>query len=756
MLALACTRPPASAPTDRLPGAEEFAPELRERLRVGADAAPPSAAQRTHHRRADGSPRFTNRLILERSPYLLQHAHNPVSWYPWGDEAFARARSEGKPVFLSVGYSTCHWCHVMEEESFEDLEIAQYLNEHYVAIKVDREERPDVDDTYMTAVQLLTRNGGWPLNVWLTAAREPFFGGTYFPPRDGERGTGLLTVLGQLHDTYAEHPLTVAHQARQLSAQVRSVATLPASAATPGAAPIRRAFAEYRRRFDATYGGFGGAPKFPTPAVLDFLLRYHRRSGDPDALAMVTQTLTRMAAGGIYDQLGGGFHRYATDRAWRVPHFEKMLYDNAQLASVYLDAYRLTRDPELARVVAETLAAMARDLGAPCGAFYAASDADSAAGEGKYFVWTEEDLAAALDPAELAVVRAYYGVTAAGNLDGANVLAVTRPAAEVATELGTTPAELATVLAAARTRLREARAARPAPAVDTKILAGWNGLMISACARAGVVLDDPAWIARARRAAECVLGTMWDGSRLRRSDGSAAGSEAFLDDYAFLAAGLVDLYEATFDARWLRDAIGLHARLDAAFADDAGGYFLTAAEHEAPIVRAKPADDGALPSGNAIAADTALRLAEITGDERHRQRATAALRALQPVLTRAPTSAPRLLGALEFSLDRPPEIVIVRAGADDARAERLLAVARRAYLPNRALIAAVDGADLTRQQELIPLLEGKQARDGVATAYVCEARVCALPTSDPTVLERQLTKVHPLPADDAAAVAERD
>ncbi len=753
--AAGCDRGPRAQPIESPPGAKEFSPELSARLRQALDAEPASDAPRTRHRRADGSPRYTNRLILETSPYLLQHAHNPVNWYPWGDEAFAKARSEGKTVFVSIGYATCHWCHVMEEESFEDLEIATYLNEHYVAIKVDREERPDVDETYMAAVQLLTGNGGWPLSVWLTPARQPFFGGTYFPPRDGERGPGFLSVLHELRDAYRDHPLTVARQATELTARIERAATVARGEGAPGAAVLHRAFAQYRSSFDATYGGFGGAPKFPMPAALDFLLRYHRRAGDAAALAMVTQTLTRMAAGGIYDQVGGGFHRYATDRAWQIPHFEKMLYDNAELADVYLEAYQATGDGSFARIARETLTAVARDMTAPSGGFYAASDADSADGEGRYFVWNGAELAAALDPDQLAAVRAYYGVTAEGNFHGANVLHVAGAPADVATELGTTPAALDEVLAGARARLRAARAARPAPRVDTKILAGWNGLMISAFAHGAAALGDPDLLEHARRAAEFVMQTMWDGVRLRRSDDSP--TEGFLEDYAFLAAGLLDLYDATFETDWLRDAIRLHERLAAQFWDETdGGFFLTGGGHEPLLVRWKPADAGALPSANAIAVDSLLRLAELTGKDGYRRRAAETLRAFAPAIERAPTRAPRLLGAVEFFLDQPFEIVVVSAGAADPRAQRLLEVARRRYLPNRVLVAAAEGRALARQRELIPLVESKVAIGGAATAYVCERGVCALPTGDPAVLARQLSKVRPLPPGDGGAAADAD
>jgi uncharacterized protein YyaL (SSP411 family) len=739
LLAVGCSgRHPA--PIDPLPGAAPYPEALRERLGTALAEQPAGYRPHTRHLRPDGSPRWTNRLILESSPYLLQHAHNPVDWYPWGEEAFARARQESRPVLLSIGYSTCHWCHVMEEESFEDEEIAAYLNQHYIAIKVDREERPDLDATYMSAVQLLTGSGGWPMTVWLTPERQPFFGGTYFPARDGDRGvrTGFLTLLERADDVFAQHPLDVAEQAQALTDAMRRLATPPPGDAGPDAEVLRRAFVQFRAGFDPVHGGFGGAPKFPSPATLDFLLRWHRRTGDPEALAMVTLTLEQMAAGGIHDQIGGGFHRYATDAAWRVPHFEKMLSDNAQLATVYLEAWQATGREDFARVVRDVLDWASREMTAPGGAFYGAMDADSEGEEGRFYLWTPDEVSAVLDPGAAAAALAYWDVTEAGQVAGRSVLATPRPLAAVAADLGTDPARLAATLDAARARLRAARARRVPPHRDHKIVAAWNGLMISAFARAGAALHEPRYVERAAAAASFVLDEMRPGGHLARTwAGGASHGAGFLDDHAFLAAGLLDLHEATGDDRWLREALALHEVLAREFWDDAaGGFFTTTTDrHEDVIARMKPEGGGALPSGNAVAAENLLRLAELTGDDAHRRRAERTLAAYGTALARRPAGAPDLLAAVDYWLDRPKEIVIVTAGGDG---RALLDVVQRRYVPNRVLVVA-DEDDLARRQALLPLLADKHALGGIATAYVCERGACKLPTTDGKVLAEQLS-----------------
>lgn len=744
-------RTDAAVVGDPLPGARERDPDLVRRLRDAVERET-GEKPRTRHVRADGTARFTNRLILERSPYLRQHAHNPVDWHPWGDEAFARAKTERKLILLSIGYSTCHWCHVMEEESFEDEAIATRLNADYVAIKVDREERPDVDGTYLQAVALLTGGGGWPMTVWLTPDRDVFFAGTYFPPRDGERGArrGFLTLLERWAEHHRRDSASLLTEGRMLTARVHALADVSAADAVPGRAVLDAAFARYRAAFDREHGGFGRAPKFPMPATLEFLLRYHRRTGEPDALAMVDRTLAAMAAGGVRDQLGGGFHRYATDAAWQVPHFEKMLYDNAQLASVYLAGWQATGRAELADVARATLDDLLRNLRADGGAFRTAIDADDPGGEGAYYTWTPAEIDAAL-PADLAaLVRDYYGVVPAGNFDGRTVLHVARADAGAAALLA--PPELALMLADARERLRTVRATRPAPLVDGKVLASWNGLAISAFARVGAALQEPRYVEAARAAAVFVLDQMRVDGRLHRvyADGAAA-QPAFLDDYAFLAAGLLDLYEATFDLRWLDEAERLHAALAEDFWDPSqGGYFETGRDRDPALPRGKPADDGALPSGNAVAAENLVRLATLRDDEPARTRAVGCIRALGRQLEAAPTSAPRLLGVLEALLDRAREIVIVEpqeGGGETAAALRRVVATR--YLPNRALAFVRNGAALESARRALPFVGEKTTLDGRATAYVCERGRCLAPTSDPETLGRQLAVAHPLPAAEA-------
>ena len=747
-------RPPASPPMtatialERLPGAPPWTPALRERLSRAALAVDAREAPRTRQRRADGGPRYTNRLILETSPYLLQHAHNPVDWYPWGDEAFAGALAEQRPVLLSIGYSTCHWCPVMEEESFDDEEIAAYLNANYVAIKVDREQRPDLDATYLDAVLTLTGNAGWPMTVWLTPSRQPFYGTTYVPARDGDRGArvGFLTMLRGLRATYDENPLRIAQHADAITDRMRALAAPPPGDALPGVGVLRRAYAEYATTFDETHGGFGDAPKFPPPAALAFLLRYHRRSGDAHALAMVTRTLEAMAAGGIHDHVGGGFHRYATDAAWEVPHFEKILADNAQLALVYLEAYQVTRRQDFADVAREILDYVAREMSAPTGGFYTATDADSDGREGAFFVWTPDEVHATVNEGLATAVLTYYGVEAPGNFEGATVLHAPRPLDVVARELGTDPERLRFLLSEARRALAERRAARPRPATDTKIVTAWNGLMISAFARGGVVLDAPAFVARARAAARLLLDARTPDGRLPRSlIAGAAQGDAFLDDYADLATALVDLYDATFDPGWLRAALELHATLAARFWDGKhGGFFATPSDVAPTLARRKPDDDLPLPSGNAVAAEGLLRLAELTGDETLRRRAEDTVRALASTLTQAPTRAPRLLAVVDFLLDRPREIAIVDPTAHED--PRLLRTARMRFDPNHVL-AVVREDELPTRTAIIPWLADKRALDGHSTAYVCTRGVCALPTSDSTRLDRQLAEVVPLPAD---------
>jgi hypothetical protein len=697
---------------------------------------------------ARGLPPGTNRLALEASPYLLQHAHNPVDWYAWGDEAFARARREHKPVLLSIGYSTCHWCHVMAEESFEDGEIAAYLNANYVAIKVDREARPDLDALYMTAVQAMGVSGGWPLTVWLTPDRKPFYGGTYFPPRTGVRGAriGFLALLERLRTVYDEDPARVAEAADDIAARVAQAVAPEPGDGLPGAASLFLAYRLSVAGFDEEHGGFGRAPKFPQPGQLAFLLRYARRTGERHARDMVVQTLDAMARGGIHDHVGGGFHRYSTDAAWRVPHFEKMLYDNALLALVYLEGAQASGRPDLAAVTRDVLDYLARDMTGPDGTFHAASDADSEGEEGRYFTWTGSEIDAVLPAEQARLVRTYFALPP-GSADGErSVLAAPHPLPEVAAALGITPAAAETLLVDARTTLAAARARRTPPHVDRKVIAAWNGLAISAFARAGGALGEPRYTAIAVRAADATLKLLGRGERLAHHalDGRATG-EAFLDDYAFLEAACLDLFEATGEARWFEQALRLQRTLDTHFHDDVhGGYFATAHDHERLLAREKPSDDGALPSGNAVALDDLLRLAAFTGDDAYRARADRLLRALGETLTRRPLAAAHLLGGLERRLDTAKEVVIVTPG-DPAEAAPLLQRLAEIYLPNRALVVVPAGAAQRALSPLVPLVDAKTVLGGSPTAYVCEHGTCKLPTTDPDTFARLLAETAPLP-----------
>ena len=723
-------------------------PEVDEKLASALAAKGATYRPRTRHLLPGGQPPYTNRLILESSPYLLQHAHNPVSWYAWGDAPFERAREEGKPVFLSIGYSTCHWCHVMEEESFEDEEIARYLNEHYVAIKVDREERPAVDALYLKAVIMMTGSGGWPATLLLTPGREPFFGGTYFPARDGDRGgaTGLLTILRELHGIYELHPDKVAEVTQEVVRRLQSRSQSAAAGALPGAQAITQAVLHLARAFDSMHGGFGSAPKFPEPAILELLARYHRRTRDPKALQMLERTLEAMAAGGIHDQIGGGFHRYSTDDRWLVPHFEKMLYDNAQLAVAYLEGFQVTGREDFARVARETLNYLDRQMSDPEGGFYSAMDADSPGPdgrgeEGRFFTWTPSEIESVLGHDRARSAIAWFGVVSRGQVDGRSVLHTPATLEQAARKLKTSAPQLLNRIEFARKNLYGARARRLPPARDEKVVAAWNGLAISAFARASQVLGKPSYAARASRAAEFLIRDMKPGERLVRSwKGEAVGKPGTLDDYAFVAQGLLDLYEANHDPRWLEEATALADQVEKHFADPGGGFFLTADDDEVLLARDKPTYDGAEPSGNAVAAMNLLRLAEFRSDDRLRRLAEKVLIAFAPQIQDG-SSVPAKMSALDYALDKPLEIVVVAPVPGAATA--LEEAQRRIFVPNRVYIVATEGEDLVAQRRLVPLLEGKRARWGKATAYVCRGRVCELPTSDPKLFAAQLARSEP-------------
>ncbi len=718
--------------TETHPGTEAYSPALTKELAKGVEDQRVDYRPRTHHLKKDGSARFTNRLILEASPYLLQHAHNPVNWYPWSEEAFETARELNRPVLLSIGYSTCHWCHVMEEESFEDLEIAEFLNQHYVAIKVDREERPDVDSLYMTAVQAMIGGGGWPMTVWLTPDGKPFHAATYIPARDGDRGTrhGFLTQLGLLKDAYADQPDRVDQVSNSLVERIRAMLGElgPRVEEIPGVEVIDTAAASYAGRYDHQLGGLNQSPKFPSHLPARLMLRVAQRQSEHSYLEMATHTLHAMASGGMYDQLGGGFHRYSTDRKWLVPHFEKMLYDNALLVPAYVEAQQATGSEArggLSVVALDVLNYLDRDMSSPEGGFFSATDADSRNSEGEmeegwFFTWTPEELVKHLGAESAKDLTKAYNVVEAGHLDGRSILHLS------ANRPGVLDQNLEL-----RERLRQIRALRPAPLLDDKVLTSWNGLAISAFAGAGRALNRPELVSRAQRAAEFLTEKMILDDRLYRvfRNGQVRGA-AVLDDYAFLIAGLLDLYEASGNSAWAEHAAALQAVLDDHYWDASGGYFLTADDGEQLLAREKPAYDGAEPSGNSIAAMNLLRWSEMTGKDRFRKRADELFTALGGRLEQSPTALAELLLALDFRHAQPKEIVLV-AATELAELAPFQAVLRSTFRPNLVTLQAIEGSDLERQTKIFPVLEGKYAIDGQPTAYVCQAGACKRPTTDP-------------------------
>ena len=695
----------------------------------------------------------TNRLANEKSPYLLQHAHNPVDWYAWGPEAFAKARAENKPIFLSVGYSTCHWCHVMERESFENGQIADILNREYVAIKVDREERPDVDRIYMTFVQATTGSGGWPMSVWLTPDLQPFFGGTYFPPENRWGHPGFGSVLTQVAAAWRDHTDQCRESAADVVEQLKKqVAVAPAHAGGVAfdQATLESGFQIFRRTFDTRLGGFGGAPKFPRPSVFNFLLRHHARTGRQEALDMVLLTLREMAKGGMNDQLGGGFHRYSVDGRWFVPHFEKMLYDQAQLAISYLEAYQITAGAQYAATARAIFDYVLRDMTDPGGGFYSAEDADSAIdpahpdlkGEGAFYIWSLEEIQRVLgDGAAPFCYR--YGVEPDGNVEsdphgeftGKNILYQAHTSEETAARFGIAVESLEE----SRRKLFAARAQHVRPHLDDKVLTSWNGLMISALAQGGAILGEPRYAEAARRAAEFLLARMYDagsGILLRRYRQGDAAIPGFLDDYAALTQGLLDLYEAQFDLRHLQAAVRLTEKQRELFEDAvSGGFFSSAAGEQDLVLRVKEDYDGAEPSGNSLAAMNLLRLAQMTGRADFRESAGKTFAAFASRLSHVPVAVPQMLAACEWVMGQPREVIV--AGERTA-AGALLATLRARFVPSKVVLL-VDSeearAELTKG---VPSIGSMTELGGRAAAYVCRNYTCQLPVTEPADLAKLL------------------
>ena len=675
------------------------------------------------------TPKHTNRLIHETSPYLLQHAHNPVDWYPWGEEALERAKREQKPILLSIGYSACHWCHVMERESFENEEIAAVMNELFINIKVDREERPDLDEIYMNAVQVMTRQGGWPMTVFLTPDLKPFYGGTYYPPTDRYGRPGFPKVMEAVAEAFKDKHTQVLEQADQLTAQLNQISNVVDPHEHELTEQLmQNAFQHYRSQFDSHHGGFGNAPKFPPSMGLPFLLRYWHHSGNANALEMVELTLEKMARGGMYDQLGGGFHRYSTDAHWLVPHFEKMLYDNAQLVVAYFEAFQATQKPFYRDIAVETLDYVLREMyDAENGGFYSTQDADSEGVEGKFFVWEPNDVEDIIGEENAEIFCEYYDITPQGNFEGENILHVQTPSDIFARKLRIELEDLDALLADGKQKLFEEREKRIKPGLDDKILTSWNGIMIRGMAMGYQLTGKPEYLEACEKSAEFVLTTLSqdNGLLLRTYRSGKSHLNAYLEDYSYFIAGLIGLYEASFEPRWLTEAERLaHIMIDQ-FGDDAGdGFFFTGKAHETLIVQSKSAYDGATPSGASMAIHSLLRLAKHLDNPEFHDKAVETLKLYFHQMEGMPSGSGQLLCELAFLLSTPKEIAIV-GEKGDAKTAAMLAALHGTYQPNK-IVALSESAD----GQTLPLLVGKIQVDDTATAYVCENYACQAPTTD--------------------------
>jgi uncharacterized protein YyaL (SSP411 family) len=700
-----------------------------------------------------------NRLIHEKSPYLLQHAHNPVDWYPWGELAFQKAHQENKPIFLSIGYSTCHWCHVMERESFENPGVAEILNRFYVSIKVDREERPDVDRVYMTFVQSTTGSGGWPMSVFLTPELKPFLGGTYYPPDDRYGRPGFGSLLTRIAEVWEKSPEKIIDQGAQFT---EAIETHLREAQSAESSPLTLSWLEngYRQLasgFDPEEGGFSSAPKFPRPSVFNFLLRYWRRTQKKASLDMAEFTLRKMAQGGIYDHLGGGFHRYSVDGRWHVPHFEKMLYDQAQLAVSYAEIVQATGDLEFEQPLRETLDYVLRDLSSPEGGFYSAEDADSfpqenspEKKEGAFYVWTQEEIDGALTSEESLVFRRMYGVERVGNvaaasdphseLTGQNVLFRANDRELVAKLTGRDEAEVSQLISTAKQKLKSVRDQRPRPHLDDKIVTAWNGLMISGFAKGFQVLGEPRYLAAAQRAGHFLQMKLYPGRLLRSYRETAGLTNGFAEDYAFLIQGLLDLYESDFDVRWLKWAGELQVQMNAFFADPKGGYFSTEAGAQDILFRMKEDHDGAEPSANSVAAMNLSRLAKIFDRKEFQHAAARLIGSFNGSLERMPAALPQMLAALDATLTEPMQIILA-GPKDEAETRQLLGVIRKCYLPNKVVLLVDGGESQGWLAQHIEALKFMAPLEGRAAAYVCRNFTCELPVTKTEELAKILEKI---------------
>src|SRR5262245_52290889 len=681
------------------------------------------------HFNQDGTPKYTNRLVNETSPYLLQHAHNPVDWHAWGEEAFKRARQEDKPIHLSIGYSACHWCHRMSEDCFEDEAIAQLMNDNFVSIKVDREERPDLDTIYMNAVQMMTGSGGWPMTVFLTPDGKPFYGGTYFPPVDRYGMPGFPRVLISVAEAYSARRDEIESSAEGMLGELKRLNRVVApKGELEGGLSYEiadHAANHLLRTLDPVYGGFGGKPKFPPSMTLQFLLRQYHRTKDASALNAVELTLNKMANGGIYDQLGGGFHRYSVDERWLVPHFEKMLYDNALLSRVYTDAYLATGNEFYKRVAVETLDYVAREMTDKDGGFYSTQDADSEGEEGKFFVWTPEEVVALLGQEDALLFNRYFDVSEMGNFEGHNILHVDEDIDVIARLMRVSRERLAEAVERGKRILFEAREKRVKPYRDEKILTAWNGLMMRSFAEASRAFDRKDYLELAVRNADFLLARLRrDGRLLRTYKDGESKLNGYHEDYAYVIDGLLALYEASFDPRWFDEARALAETMIAQFWDsEACGFFFTSADHEKLITRTKDFYDNAIPSGNSVAAAALIRLSLLTGVDRYRGMAETALGLMKPAMMRAPTAFGRLLSVLDLFLASPYEIAII--GAPEAPETRAMVdLVFKRYLPNKVVAFAPEAS------QIVKLLEGRGRIDGKTTAYVCRNFYCEAPQTN--------------------------
>jgi uncharacterized protein YyaL (SSP411 family) len=670
--------------------------------------------------------KYTNQLINETSPYLLQHAHNPVNWYPWGEEALGLARKLDKPIFLSIGYSACHWCHVMEHESFESEEIAKILNENFIAIKVDREERPDLDEIYMTAVQLMTNGGGWPLSVWLTPNLEPFFGGTYFPPEDRWGRVGFKKLLLQLAQFWHQRRSDVLKSATQLTTSLNQINRLQSVDIQLDQSLWKSAFKSADQRFDERHGGFGSMPKFPQTMELSFLLRYCFHTGEKRALAMVEKSLQEMAIGGVYDHLGGGFHRYSTDERWLVPHFEKMLYDNALLTITYLEAFQITKNKNYAEIARATLDYVLGEMTSSEGGLFSSQDADSEGEEGKFYVWQKDEIESILGEEESGLFCDIYDVSDQGNWEGKNILHLRRSLEGAAKEYGLSLSELKERLTKDRQKLFEVRSKRIPPSTDDKILTDWNGLMISAFCKGYQVLGDQKYLTAAQKAVDFLLEKLYIGERILKTyRNHKSHLNGYLSDYAFLVAALIDYYESSFEGAYLQKAIEINELMIQKFWDEKyGGFYFTPADHEPMIVRTRNPYDNAIPSGNSVAVHNLLKLSQFTGDFKLKEKAEQALKLYTSNMQRSPSGFAVLLSSLDYFWGFPKEIVIA-GNREIVKTLEMIAVVHEHYLPNK--IMAYADPSLAGKKEILPVLEGKISTDEQAKIFVCENYTCQSP-----------------------------